>query len=139
MAFNQSVIFLFGKTELLAKKIRCRIDDMNWITIYITGREDFSDEVLSQLEKSDLTFMPGTVGEERGISMLWIPEGTPLRNVKLAIGSRAVFKYRLRFFLSLEDIQQDEAAKQERFSPREQAMIREMKEWEQSQRYRHSA
>lgn len=111
---------------------------MNWVTIYIAGKAGFERAVNEQLEKSSLRFMPGTLGEDRGVSLFWLPEETSLRELKKAIGSKVVFKYRLKFSTSLEKIK-SEQPEQDHLSVREEAMIREMTDWEKSQRFLHSA
>jgi len=111
---------------------------MNWVTIYIAGKAGFEKEVTEQLEKSPLRFMPGTLGEDRGVSLFWLPEEVSLRELKKAIGSKVVFKYRLKFSTNLEIIK-SEQTEPERLSVREEAMIREMSDWEKSQRFLHSA
>jgi hypothetical protein len=77
---------------------------MNWKTVYIVGREKFSDEVTRHLERSDIDFMPGYDSGQSGLDheLYWIPEDMAIRTVKEAIGAKTVFKYRLRFFESLE-------------------------------------
>lgn len=110
---------------------------MSWNTIYITGKPGFKEEVLESLEGSDFPVMPGSTGNEQEASLFWIDDSLPLRDFKKAIGSKIVFKYRLQFFSSLEELQQQD--KNTSFTPREVAMIREMNEWENTQDYQHSA
>ncbi len=110
---------------------------MSWITLYITGKSGFNEEVLSNLENSSISFLPGSTEGEKELVLLWVDEKLPLRDIKKAIGSKAVFKYRLQFFTSLSQRQAHEK-KRETFTPREQAMIREMTDWE-TRKYRHSA
>jgi hypothetical protein len=79
---------------------------MNWTTLYITGRSDFREEVLKKLESSRLDFMPGYIESSSGTGiydLLWIKENTPLREVKEAIGSKLIWKYRIRLYANLED------------------------------------
>lgn len=78
---------------------------MGWITIYITGKADFREEVRKKLESSDVNFMPGYTGASSEMDthdLYWLDERVDLRNLKLAIGSKLIFKYRLNFFTSLE-------------------------------------
>jgi hypothetical protein len=107
---------------------------MAWITLYITGKPDFKEEVQHQLERSDISFLPGTDSDEN-LFLVWVDETLPLRDLKKAIGSKIVFKYRLQFFTSLT--QHKSEHKKESLTPREKAMIREMKAWEGN--YLHSA
>jgi hypothetical protein len=104
---------------------------MEWKTIYITGKEKFSNEVLEQLEKSDLPFMVGTNDSDRNLDLYWIQEGALLRDFKKAIGAKTVFKYRLRFFNPPEKL--NERQEKQKFSSREEAMISEMKSWQRKQ------
>ncbi len=87
---------------------------MGWITIYITGREDFRDDVREKLDSADLRVMPGYIGgtsaEEGFVDMYWIDEKLSLRQIKEAIGSKLVWKYRLRFYGSLEEFIQAQDA-----------------------------
>jgi hypothetical protein len=79
---------------------------MNWTTLYITGRTDFREDVLDKLTDSKVDFMPGYVDGSTGngiYDLYWIAEKTPLREIKEAIGSKLIFKYRLRFYTNLEE------------------------------------
>jgi len=107
---------------------------MAWSTLYIAGRKDFQSEVSEKLRDSDISYLPGSSGES-SLIMIWVDETLPLRDLKIAIGSKTVFKYRLRFFSTPEEHQAN--GSQEKLTAREQAMIREMSDWEA--RYLHSA
>jgi hypothetical protein len=107
---------------------------MAWTTLYITGKPDFKEEVLHNLESSKISFLPGSDPDEN-LFLIWVDETLPLRDLKKAIGSKTVFKYRLQFFTSLT--QPLTKATNETFTAREEDMIREMNDWEG--RYRHSA
>lgn len=82
--------------------------------------------------------MPGTIEGEANIGLYWVDEKTTIRAFKEAIGSKTIFKYRLRFFSSLEMLNEfyDEKPN-ESLSPQEVAMIRNMSQEEA--RYKHSA
>jgi hypothetical protein len=78
---------------------------MNWTTIYITGRPDFQAEVRRKVENSDLDFMPGYVDNSSSSvthDLYWLNDQTEIRELKEAVGSKLVWKYRLRFYNSLE-------------------------------------
>jgi len=109
---------------------------MSWTTLYITGKPNFKEEILHNLDKSEISFLPGNTEGETDLVLLWVDESLPLRDLKKAIGSKTVFKYRLQFFTSLSQHQAQE--KKDPLTPREQAMIREMADWEM-RNYRHSA
>jgi len=110
---------------------------MSWNTIYITGKPGFKEEVSKSLEDSD-SVMPGSTGNDQEVSLFWIEESLALREFKKAIGSKIVFKYRLQFFSSLEELQLQQE-KNNSLTPREESMIREMSEWQTTQKYLHSA
>ncbi len=110
---------------------------MSWNTIYITGKPGFKEEVSKSLEDSD-SVMPGSTGNDHEISLYWIDESIPLRELKKEIGSKIVFKYRLQFFGSLEELHRQQENNSS-LTPREEAMIREMNEWQNTQNYLHSA
>jgi hypothetical protein len=110
---------------------------MSWTTLYITGKPGFKEEVSKSLDDSDLV-MPGSTGNDQEVSLFWIDDTLPLRDLKKAIGSKIVFKYRLHFFCSLEELQRQQE-KNTSLTPREEAMIREMNEWQITQNYLHSA
>ncbi len=100
---------------------------MAWSTLYISGKKDFKEEVLENLKHSDVYYLPGSSGENNLI-MIWVEEELPLRDLKIAIGSKTVFKYRLQFHTSPEHYQASES--RDKLSPREEAMILEMSDWE---------
>jgi len=84
---------------------------MNWTTIYITGRPEFQAEVRKKLEHSDLDFMPGYVDNSTATvthDLYWLSDQTELREMKEAVGSKLVWKYRLKFYASLEDFLQSQ-------------------------------
>lgn len=111
---------------------------MSWNTLYITGKEGFKEKVLESLEDSDLSIMPGSTGNEQDIILLWIDDSLSLRSLKKAIGSKIVFRYRLQFFNTLEEWQKVQGVVTS-LTDREEAMIREMNEWQNTRDYLHSA
>ena len=87
---------------------------MGWITVYITGKEDFHDEVLKKLEGSNVNVMPGYTGATSDMDthdLYWLDERVDLRKVREAIGSKLIWKYRLNFFTSLEAFIESQNAK----------------------------
>lgn len=74
---------------------------MGWITVYIRGKSGFEEEVLDRLNGSDFPFMPGT-SAEKGLMLCWIPDQRTVRAFKRVIGSKIVFRYRLRFYTNVE-------------------------------------
>jgi hypothetical protein len=83
---------------------------MGWTTLYITGREDFREEIKDKLESSDLDIMPGYTGTYTPggevHELYWVDENINLRSIKEAIGSKLLWKYRLNFYPSLEAFMQ---------------------------------
>ena len=111
---------------------------MSWNTLYITGKGGFKEKVVESLEDSDLPIMPGSTGNDQDIILLWIDDSLPMKKLKKAIGSKIVFKYRLQFFNTLEEWQQTKDGVTS-LTDREEAMIREMTDWQNTQNYLHSA
>lgn len=106
---------------------------MGWVTIYITGREDFHKEVGEKLEDSDLRLMPGYTGGsaiEGGLysDLYWVDEKVSLRELKEAIGSKLIWKYRLNFYTSLESFIESQNKKKTTtdFTAEERALLAEM-------------
>ena len=105
---------------------------MNWTTIYITGRPDFQAEVRKKLEHSNLDFMPGYVDNTTATvtyDLYWLNEQTELRAMKEAVGSKLVWKYRLKFYTGLEAFLQphDNIAKAAEFTQDDLDLIAHMR------------
>ena len=99
---------------------------MGWITVYITGKVDFREEVLKKLEGSDVNFMPGYTGASSDMDthdLYWLDENVDLRKFKEAIGSKLIFKHRLNFFTSLEAFIESQNKKKEEASAAEENTI----------------
>ena len=82
--------------------MKFQIDNMGWITVYVRGRMGADPEIVKNLEHSRFRYMRGS-STERGLWLYWICGAENLRPFKKAIGSKTVFKYRLRFFTDVED------------------------------------
>lgn len=94
-----------GVKTKLKYSLRGKAIIMGWITIYITGRTEFREEVQRKLAGSDVNFMPGYTGATSDMDthdLYWLDENVDLRSFKEAIGSKLIWKYRLNFFTSLE-------------------------------------
>src|SRR3954469_8949692 len=79
---------------------------MSWKTIYITGKGDFREEVKRKLEHSDQRYLPGFIESAPGQTthdLYWLDGRTDLRTFKQAIGGKLIWKYRMRFFNTLEE------------------------------------
>lgn len=103
---------------------------MGWITLYITGREGFREEVSRKLSHSDLDIMPGYTGGTGSTGahdLYWIDEKTDLRKLKEAIGGKLIWKYRLRFYTSLESFIAAQESKKSttEFTAEETALVEE--------------
>ena len=103
---------------------------MSWSTVYIKGRLGFERETLHQLEKSGFSFLPGSDEPVKGLALYWINDLSQLRAFKVAIGGKIIFKYRLRFFTDFEEVDRDNKRKQEAFTPRENALVKKMNDWQ---------
>jgi hypothetical protein len=106
---------------------------MGWVTIYITGKEDFREDVGKKLEDSTLNLMPGYTGGSNGevelfSDLYWVDEKIKLRELKEAIGSKLIWKYRLQFYTSLEAFIESQNSKRNstEFTAEERALLREM-------------
>ena len=114
---------------------------MIWKTIYIKGNAGFESEVLYQLEKSGFSFLPGTYQVELDMALYWINDVSLLRDFKLAIGAKTIFKYRLRLFIDLAKAQEENANQLPGLTAKEEAMVKKMSEWQSAYNLelRHSA
>jgi hypothetical protein len=88
---------------------------MGWKTIYISGNTGFDKDVFNELQDSNVPFMPGSV-DENSLFLYWTDEKVTLRDFKEAIGAKTIFKYRLRFFTSIEEYQSQHTKTTVRFT-----------------------
>jgi len=101
---------------------------MSWSTIYIHGRTGFKQAVEDKIKSNWLHGYPETDLE---LMMYWQREESTLRDFKLAIGSKLIFKYRLQFFSSVDEYLQLEKKKADiSFSKRENQLVRKMIKWQ---------
>jgi hypothetical protein len=105
--------------------------EMSWTTIYITGNSDFREEVKKRLEHSEIDYMPGFIESSTSDEihdLYWIDHIDNLRAFKLAIGGKLVWKYRLRFYSSLESFLASQQAKtsETAFTDQERKLIARM-------------
>lgn len=78
----------------------------HWIPVYVTGRDGFTEKLVEALSMSKLPFMPGYYHDSAARTahtLIWIDEQTSLDKYKEAIGSRTIWKYRIRFFRILHE------------------------------------
>ena len=140
---NSQIVKSYSATSYQDRIIRSlpaqeAMNYMGWIQIYIHGKTGCGPDILRQMEHSKINFMPGTIEGEDNIGLYWVDEKTTIRAFKEAIGSKTIFKHRLRFFSSLEKLNDFyDARPNESFTAQEEAMIRTMSQEEP--RYKHSA
>ncbi len=105
---------------------------MSWKTTYITGKGDFREEVKRKLEHSDQRYLPGFIESAPGEithDLYWIDGRTDLRAFKRAIGGKLIWKYRMRFYSSLEEfIASQKVDDKDEFTENERRMIEEMQQ-----------
>ena len=107
---------------------------MGWTTLYITGRQDFREEVKERLEDSKLDIMPGYTGTLTSSGevheLYWMDEDVNLRSIKEEIGSKLICKYRLKFYPSFESFiesQNEKTNKKAQLTEEDLALIEEIK------------
>jgi len=61
--------------------------------------------------------------------MFWIEDISKLRSLKIAIGSKLIFKYRLHFFTDLDFHLKGEKRQSTEFSTMETEMVTRMVQW----------
>jgi hypothetical protein len=121
------------KDFITAKHKNSIANSMGWVTIYITGKGDFREDVGRKLEDSDLKLMPGYTGGSTGetdliTDMYWIDDKIKIRDVKEAVGSKLIWKHRLRFYTSLESFIESQNTKKNtgEFTAEERALLAEI-------------
>ena len=105
---------------------------MNWNTIYITGNDNFWEDVNKRLSNSDLNFLTGYIEQQpdgKYNGLYWLDSKVDLKQFKEAIGGKVVWKYRLNFFNELSQPKNTEgnSAEPNTFSEKENAMIKAMR------------
>jgi hypothetical protein len=103
---------------------------MGWVTIYITGKGDFREDVREKLVDSDLNLMPGYNGgsgdSELFNDLYWIDEKIKLREIKQVIGAKLIWKYRLGFYESLEAFIEAQNKNSNELNAEEKALFNEI-------------
>lgn len=100
---------------------------MTWSTIYIDGKKGFREALHLQLKD---TWMAGAPEDGHALVMYWLGEDSTLRDFKLAIGSKIIFKYRLKFFSSVDEYLQTEKKEETKFSTDETRLVKKMIAWQ---------
>lgn len=105
---------------------------MSWITVYISGKSDFRQELKRRLEHSSIPHMPGYIETYPGqdpSDLYWLDGTVTLRKLKEKIGGKLIWKHRLRFYLTLEEFMASQQGPADTgFTHREREMITEMRE-----------
>lgn len=96
---------------------------MGWVTVYIKGRKGFQDGVVSKLKGA---WLLGSSQPDSDLVMFWVPEATNLRTLKVAIGSKLIFKHRLRFFTDLDTHVKFKKPPSNEFSTAEHELVNKM-------------
>jgi len=96
-------------------------------TIYIKGRGYYKYGVRKGLERSNLKegkdYIEGTNGSN--FLLIWIREDMELRELKKAITAKHIFKYRIRFYNTIEDMCPKQV--EEGFRPEDLKLIEEVR------------
>lgn len=75
-------------------------------TIYIKGIKKYKASLIKGLDKSSLRegrdYIQGLAGDDH--ALYWLNENLELREFKLAIGAKYVFKHRMKFFNTIEEM-----------------------------------
>lgn len=99
-----------------------------WTTVYITGKTGFSEVILNRLGDH---WLLGTAAKDAAL-MFWLPDITQLRTFKKSVGAKLILKYRIRFFIDVEEQLLSDIIPNNEFSAAEKIMINEIMSWEQS-------
>ncbi len=93
--------------------------------VYILGNPGFKEELNKELHDNAL-FIRGQVNVEvpdKEVQLYWISSRERLRDFKKTIGGNLVWKYRLNFFLDLEELT-EKPKREEGWSPDEKALMK---------------
>ena len=74
---------------------------MRWETLYVTGRSGFTSELVDGLNNSGEDFLTGSY-DENGVYLFWVTEHFALKKLKIVLGYKMIFRYRLRFFSDID-------------------------------------
>lgn len=104
---------------------------MSWITVYISGKSDFRQELKRRLDHSSIPHMPGYIETYPGqdsADLYWLDGTVSMRKLKEKIGGKLIWKHRLRFYLTLEEfLASQQSPADNSFTHREREMITEMR------------
>ena len=121
---NSSVLRLITHKELEEEAVKT----MNWIPLYITGKKGFCEEVRKKIDQSEISSMPGYAGGmNEDYDLYWVDDKADKRLIKEAIGSKLIWKYRLRFMGLQDFIESQHASQNLNLTEEDLALIEEMK------------
>jgi hypothetical protein len=115
-------------------RLQTEIIFMTWTTLYINGRPGFKEAVMQKLANNSRFYLPGSADSENDLLLYWIDNTKALRDFKIEIGSKLIFKYRLQFYFSVPE----ETTAVSELTKQEKALVKKMNTWE-AEHYRHSA
>jgi hypothetical protein len=100
---------------------------MAWRTLYVTGKTGFDTTVLRYLERLDIHFLTGSFNAD-DTYLFWVTNHFVLQDFKKAIGSKIIFKYRMRFFFEVDAFlsSRDTGKRSHYFTTDQEAMFREL-------------
>lgn len=98
-----------------------------WRTLYITGRPGCDQVVNSCLTRQKIDFITGSF-DQKGTYLFWVTDTFDLKRFRWAIGGELTFRYRLRFYFSVDSFIafRDKEEKNHHFTPDQEQMFRDM-------------
>jgi hypothetical protein len=110
---------------------------MKWMAVYVTGRPGFDRKVERYLKKLDISFMTGSFSAANTY-LFWITDEFDIDSFKWRIGSRRIFKHRLRFFSDVNSFitSRDKNKRKHNFNSNQEQMFRDYFTTLKSSRYR---
>ena len=109
--------------------------DTSWSTIYIHGKAGFKQALEDKL---DHTWLQGNSEAGHELVMYWLEKTESLRDFKLAIGSKTIFKYRLCFYPTVDAYLNEKNGNLfSGFTPAENRMVRKMINWQHQKGRQH--
>jgi hypothetical protein len=98
---------------------------MQWNTLYIKGKTGFKPVVLVKLKG---VILHGSSQPNHDVLMVWTNGNKTLRSLKLLIGARTIFRYRLHFFTDLNGHLETKAITDSQlFTARERELLQKMR------------
>jgi hypothetical protein len=100
---------------------------MAWRTLYVAGREGFNHVLTEGLHESGEDYLTGSFNSD-GTYLFWVTDTFDLDNLKSTIGSRKLFKFRIRFFTDIDMFKwfMTRSARSHRFTAAQEQMFRDL-------------